>query len=357
MTIQVERAHGLEALGIVRAGHVTGTSAPPRCMSRRCAAARRTWPLRGRSWPGPDSTPAAHRTTSLSSSEPQSEQHVHWGAVNKPIDEAKFDLVHRDMMAYARTSFRARRLGRTDPTYRMPIRVVNEFAWHNLFARNMFLPEDDPAKRATSAGVHGHRLSKVQGRPAARHALGGIHPRALRPQARADRRHALRRRDQEVHIHHSQYMPAAGRHADALLGERRRRRGHGAFLRPVGHGQDHAVERPTPALDWRRRAWLERHGRLQLRGRLLCEGDQVVSRSGAADLRDDETLRHHPRERGHRSGRTDARPRRRLPHRKHPRLLSHQLHRQRRAVRPCRASSNVVMLTADAYGVLPPIAG
>ena len=32
----------------------------------------------------------------------------------------------------------------TDPAFRLPIRVVNEFAWHNLFARNMFLPEDDP---------------------------------------------------------------------------------------------------------------------------------------------------------------------------------------------------------------------
>ncbi len=30
-----------------------------------------------------------------------------------------------------------------DPAYRLPIRVVNEFAWHNLFARNMFIPETD----------------------------------------------------------------------------------------------------------------------------------------------------------------------------------------------------------------------
>ena len=35
-----------------------------------------------------------------------------------------------------------------DPAYRLPIRVVNEFAWHNLFARNMFLPENDPVRRA-----------------------------------------------------------------------------------------------------------------------------------------------------------------------------------------------------------------
>jgi phosphoenolpyruvate carboxykinase (ATP) len=38
--------------------------------------------------------------------------------------------------------------GGTDPKYRLPIRIVNEFAWHNLFARNMFLPETDPARRA-----------------------------------------------------------------------------------------------------------------------------------------------------------------------------------------------------------------
>ena len=37
----------------------------------------------------------------------------------------------------------------TDPAFRLPIRVVNEFAWHNLFARNMFLPENDPQKRTS----------------------------------------------------------------------------------------------------------------------------------------------------------------------------------------------------------------
>ena len=50
----------------------------------------------------------------------------------------------------------------TDPKYRLPIRVVNEFAWHNLFARNMFLPENDPDKRADAPpGVHRHRRCRT----------------------------------------------------------------------------------------------------------------------------------------------------------------------------------------------------
>ena len=36
-----------------------------------------------------------------------------------------------------------------DANYKLPVRVVTEFAWHNLFARNMFIPETDPGKRAT----------------------------------------------------------------------------------------------------------------------------------------------------------------------------------------------------------------
>src|SRR4030042_1654635 len=27
-----------------------------------------------------------------------------------------------------------------DPDYRLPIRIVTEYAWHSLFARNMFIP-------------------------------------------------------------------------------------------------------------------------------------------------------------------------------------------------------------------------
>jgi phosphoenolpyruvate carboxykinase (ATP) len=151
MTIQVERAHGLEALGLVRAGQVHWNLSPAalyeQALCRAEAQMAADGPLVARTGQHTGRSP----NDKFVVREPQSEQHVHWGAVNKPIEEAKFDVIHRDMMAYAQDKdlFVLDAWGGTDPKYRMPIRVVNEFAWHNLFARNMFLPEDDSARRAT----------------------------------------------------------------------------------------------------------------------------------------------------------------------------------------------------------------
>jgi phosphoenolpyruvate carboxykinase (ATP) len=64
---------------------------------------------------------------------------------NRPVEEANCDALHRDMMAFIQDKelFVLDAWAGADPAYRLPIRVVNEFAWHNLFARNMFIPETD----------------------------------------------------------------------------------------------------------------------------------------------------------------------------------------------------------------------
>jgi phosphoenolpyruvate carboxykinase (ATP) len=74
--------------------------------------------------------------------DPSSQQHVAWGSVNRPVDEASFDALLRDMTAYLddKELFVLDAWAGAEPKYRLPIRVVTELAWHCLFARNMFLP-------------------------------------------------------------------------------------------------------------------------------------------------------------------------------------------------------------------------
>jgi phosphoenolpyruvate carboxykinase (ATP) len=79
--------------------------------------------------------------------EPSSEGHIAWGAVNRPMDPDRFDALHRDMLealAGADLFVQDCHAG-ADPAYRLPIRVINECAWHNLFARNLFIADEKPS--------------------------------------------------------------------------------------------------------------------------------------------------------------------------------------------------------------------
>ena len=73
--------------------------------------------------------------------EPGSEAKVWWGKVNRPMEPAKFEALRRRMLAYlqGRDLFVQDCYAGADPQYRLPIRIVTETAWHNLFARDMFI--------------------------------------------------------------------------------------------------------------------------------------------------------------------------------------------------------------------------
>jgi len=82
--------------------------------------------------------------------EPSSEQAVAWNAVNRPMSPAHFDALHREMAASlaGRDLFVREATGGADPQYRLPIRVITEYAWHSLFASNLFLPAPADDHRA-----------------------------------------------------------------------------------------------------------------------------------------------------------------------------------------------------------------
>ena len=73
--------------------------------------------------------------------EPSSKDKIWWGDVNKPFSEKAFDRLHARIGAYlqGRDLHVQDCFAGADPKYRLPIRIVNEDAWHNLFARTMFV--------------------------------------------------------------------------------------------------------------------------------------------------------------------------------------------------------------------------
>jgi len=81
--------------------------------------------------------------------EPSCESHVAWGAVNQPMDAASFDTLERRMLAHlkGRELFVQDCWAGADEAYRLPIRVITERAWHSLFARHMLIPEPDASQR------------------------------------------------------------------------------------------------------------------------------------------------------------------------------------------------------------------
>lgn len=73
--------------------------------------------------------------------EAETRDKIAWGQVNRPISERHFQALHqrvtdhyRGKKLYVRDMFAG-----ADPATRIPIRVVTETAWHNLFAGQLFI--------------------------------------------------------------------------------------------------------------------------------------------------------------------------------------------------------------------------
>jgi phosphoenolpyruvate carboxykinase (ATP) len=66
---------------------------------------------------------------------------VDWGKVNHPISEENFDRIFRRMKKHVEDKefFIFDGFVGADPENRLPIRTINNRAWHNLFARQLFI--------------------------------------------------------------------------------------------------------------------------------------------------------------------------------------------------------------------------
>ncbi len=71
----------------------------------------------------------------------ESAARIWWGDNNHPMTQEAFEIVRRSLADYlqGRDVYILDAAAGADPRYRMPIQVITELAWHNLFARQLFL--------------------------------------------------------------------------------------------------------------------------------------------------------------------------------------------------------------------------
>ncbi|HUU83974.1 MAG TPA: phosphoenolpyruvate carboxykinase (ATP) [Phycisphaerae bacterium] len=68
-------------------------------------------------------------------------QHIDWSEVNRPYDPEAFTRLYRHLTGYLQGAdlYVQDCFAGADPEHRIPIRVITEYAWHSLFARALFI--------------------------------------------------------------------------------------------------------------------------------------------------------------------------------------------------------------------------
>lgn len=82
---------------------------------------------------------------------------IWWGKVNRPISSSSFDAVERIAIEYMNSRPRVYTFDGfcgADPEHRLGVRVVTEQAWHCLFARTLFIPQGSPAAGGSTEWKH-----------------------------------------------------------------------------------------------------------------------------------------------------------------------------------------------------------
>jgi phosphoenolpyruvate carboxykinase (ATP) len=140
--IERESAHGLSAQGLAPRGEVHWNLIAPELIE--AAIRRREGELADM---GPFvAVTAPHTGRSPNDKfvvkDPGSEADVDWGKVNQPISTEKFDVLVADVKAYLEAQdelFVQDLYCGADPDHRLSVRYVTPNAWHASFVRNMFI--------------------------------------------------------------------------------------------------------------------------------------------------------------------------------------------------------------------------
>jgi phosphoenolpyruvate carboxykinase (ATP) len=100
--------------------------------------------------------------------EPESEGEIWWGKVNVAFEPAKFEALRRDVLEHLahQDLFVQDLWAGADADYRLAVRVITPNAWQSLFARNMFIEPTAEERETFDAGFTVLHAPEFQADPA-----------------------------------------------------------------------------------------------------------------------------------------------------------------------------------------------
>ena len=109
--------------------------------------------------------------------DPEILDEVDWNGINVPLPPEKFNLLYKRMLSYVqgRDLYIFDGYVGADPKYRLGVRVINEFAWHNLFVHQLFLRPNASELKYHRADFTVISVPGFQGDPE----IDGIHSEAF----------------------------------------------------------------------------------------------------------------------------------------------------------------------------------
>jgi phosphoenolpyruvate carboxykinase (ATP) len=145
VSVSTETQHALESLGLVNLGDVHWNLSMPRLVEEAIARGEAQLASNGGLVAYTGARTGRSPKDRFVVRDAVTEEVVDWGAVNQAIDPDTVAALRQQMVAHlqGRDVFVLDALVGADPTCTLPIRMISEYAWHNLFARQLFIRLND----------------------------------------------------------------------------------------------------------------------------------------------------------------------------------------------------------------------
>ncbi len=136
-----EKTFGLESLGLKNLGHIYRNLSVPQLIEHALARSEGILTVKGAFCVKTGKYTGRSPNDKFIVDEPGIREEIDWNRVNVPLPIDKFDQLYKRMLAYlqGKNLYIFDGYVGVDPNYRLGVRIINELAYQNLFAHQLFL--------------------------------------------------------------------------------------------------------------------------------------------------------------------------------------------------------------------------